>query len=318
MAGMAALAVLAACSEREVILQGERFPVRAPLADSVPVEGEPAPVAPDATPKPEAREIALPAAQGNADWAQRGGGPRHAHGHVAFSASPVAVWSTGIGAGNSRKNRVAAAPVVAAAGSLPWTPALWSRRFRRAARCLWQADLAASFDRGGGVSGGGLAASGDRLYATTSYGEVVALDAASGRVLWRQRVDAPVVGAPAVDGGQVFVSARDGGAWALDADDGKVIWQVFAAPGKAGWLGAAAPTVGDRAVIFPTNAGDLSAVLRVGGGTKVWTASTAGKRLGRAYAFSPDVTGDAALVGGVLYAGTAAGRTVALDAGRAR
>jgi len=53
----------------------------------------------------------------------------------------------------------------------------------------------------------------------------------------------------------------------------------------------------------------------VGGGTPVWHASAAGKRLGRAYAYSADITGDAALVGKTLYAGTGAGRTVAIDAG---
>ena len=37
---------------------------------------------------------------------------------------------------------------------------------------LWSADLTASFDKGGGVSGGGLAAGEGRLYAATTYGEV--------------------------------------------------------------------------------------------------------------------------------------------------
>lgn len=179
---------------------------------------------------------------------------------------------------------------------------------------LWSADLTAAFDAGGGLSGGGLATVGDRVFVTTEYGEVVALDSASGAVLWRQRVDAPVSGAPATDGDTVYVSGRDGSAWAISAATGKVIWQVIGTPGKSGYLGSAAPTVGERAVIFPTNAGDLMAVLKVGGGTKVWQASLAGKRLGRAYAFSPDITGDAVIAGKVLIAGTAAGRTVAMSA----
>lgn len=315
MAGVAALAVLAACGEREVILPGERFPVRAPLEDSVPVEGKPAPVAPEDAPALVSREISLPAAQGNADWGQRGGNARHAAAHVAFGTSPVAVWSATIGTGNSRRNRIAAAPVVAGGRVFAMDAGAVVTALSTGGGALWQADLTPGFDRGGGVSGGGLAAAGERVFATTAYGEVVALEAASGKMLWRQRVDAPAVGAPAVDGGVVYVSGRDGSAWAMDADDGKVVWQAFGGPGKAGWLGAAAPTVGDRAVYFPTNAGDLMAVLKAGGGTKVWNASAAGKRLGRAYAFAPDVTGDAALVGGRLYAGTAAGRTVALDAG---
>ncbi|MFZ1468260.1 MAG: PQQ-binding-like beta-propeller repeat protein [Paracoccaceae bacterium] len=313
-AGVAALALIAACGEKEVILKGERFDIRTPLEDSVPTEANPAPRA-AAAPAMTGRAIQLPAARANADWGQRGADARHAAPHVALSAQPVAVWSANVGAGNSRRNRIAAAPVVAGGRVFTMDAASLVTATSTGGGVLWQANLVAEFDKGGGVSGGGLAAEGKRVYVTTAYGEVVALDAASGAVQWRQRVDAPVVGAPAVEDGVVYVTGRDASAWAIDATNGKVIWQVFGAAGKAGWLGSAAPTVGDRAIYFPSNTGDLMAVLKVGGGTTVWHASAAGKRLGRAYAYSADITGDAALVGGTLYAGTAAGRTVAVESG---
>ena len=112
----------------------------------------------------------------------------------------------------------------------------------------------------------------------------------------------------------MYVSGIDGSAWAVDAASGKVIWQVVGTPGKAAYVGTAAPTIGDRAVIFPSSAGDLMAVLKIGGGTKIWQASLAGKRLGRAYALTYDVTGDAVIAGKTLYAGSGAGRTVAMSA----
>ncbi|MCC6519015.1 MAG: hypothetical protein IT543_09215, partial [Tabrizicola sp.] len=46
MTGVGLLALLAACAPKEVILKGERFPIRADLAASLPVEGKPAPTAP--------------------------------------------------------------------------------------------------------------------------------------------------------------------------------------------------------------------------------------------------------------------------------
>ncbi|WP_438667672.1 outer membrane protein assembly factor BamB family protein [Pseudogemmobacter sonorensis] len=313
--GAALSLALAACGERELILPGERFSVRDDLAASIPQEGQPAPRAPAGGPASESRPISLPAVQSNADWAQRGGNARHAAPHAALSSAPSLVWAQAIGQGSSRRARISAAPVVAGGRVFTLDAASVVSAVSTSGAALWQADLAAVFDRGGAVSGGGLAAGGDRLFVTTAYGEVVALDAATGRVVWSQRVDSAVQGAPTVDGGRVYVTARDGAAWALEAANGKVVWQVVGSPAPSGFLGAAAPTVGDRAVIFPSGAGDLMAVLKVGGGTKVWQASLAGKRLGRAYAQSYDVTGDAALVGGVLYAGTGAGRTVAIDAG---
>lgn len=311
----AALALLAACGEKEVILQGERFPVGVPLDASQPTEAEPAPKAPAADPGSVSVPISLPAMQSNADWGQRGGNARHAAPHAALSAAPQLAWAAPIGAGDSRRNRIAAAPVVSGGRVFAMDAGSTVSAVSTGGALLWQADLAASFDRGGGASGGGLAAEAGVLYVTTVYGEVVALSAESGAVIWRQRVDSPATGAPALADGMVYVSGRDGSAWAIDAKDGKVAWMVAGTPGTQGYVGAAAPTVASRSVIFPDATGDLTAVLKIGGGTKVWQESLAGKRPGRAYAQTADITGDAVLVGETLYAGTAAGRTVAMDSG---
>ncbi len=311
MTGMGLLALLAACAPKEVILSGERFPVRADLEASVPVEGQPAPTAPAA---PENQSVAISLGpQTGGDWTHRAGNARHLMPHAALSATPQRVWSAKIGSGSSRKNRISAAPVVADGRIFTMDAESTVVATSTGGGSLWSADLTASFDRGAGQSSGGLAVAGGRLYATTAYGELVALDAASGAIVWRQRVDAPISGAPATDGEAVYVSGRDGSAWAVSAADGKVIWQVVGTPGKTAYVGSAAPSISDRAVIFPSAAGDLMAVLKIGGGTKVWQVSLAGKRLGRAYALTPDVTGDAVIAGKTLFAGTGNGRTVAIS-----
>ncbi|GAB1363628.1 hypothetical protein MASR1M32_28640 [Rhodobacter sp.] len=191
LAGVAALAVLAACGEREVILPGERFSIRTPLEDSVPTEANPKPKAPSEGVVSTSRPISLPAAQANADWGQRGGNARHAAPHAAVSKAPVAIWSANMGAGNSRKNRISAAPVVLGGRVFAMDAGMSVTALSTGGGLLWQTDLTADFDKGGGVSGGGLAASGAQVFATTAYGEVVALDAKSGGVMWRQRIDAP-------------------------------------------------------------------------------------------------------------------------------
>lgn len=312
MTGAGLLALLAACGQREVILTGERFPVRADLEASVPIEGQPAPTAP-ADPENQSVAISL-GPQTGGDWTHRAGNARHLMPHAALSATPQRVWSANIGSGSSRKNRISAAPVVADGRVFTIDAGTAVTATSTGGGTLWSTDLTASFDKGGGQSAGGLATAGGRVFATTGYGELVALDATSGAVIWRQRVDAPISGAPATDGEAVYVSGRDGSAWAVSAADGKVIWQVIGTPGKTAYVGTAAPTVGDRAVIFPSTAGDLMAVLKIGGGTKVWQASLAGKRLGRAYALTSDVTGDAVIAGKTLFAGSGSGRTVAMSA----
>lgn len=312
--GAAALSLLVACADREVILPGERFPIRAPLEASVEVEGEPAPLAPSPLSPRESVPISLPGAVANADWTHRAGNARHLMPHGALSAAPQRVWSANIGSGNSRRNRIAAAPVVADGRIFTMDAQSTVSATSTSGGTLWSVDLTASFDRGGEVSGGGLAAGAGAVFATTGYGELVAIDPTNGAVRWRQRVDAPIVGAPSVEDGTVYVGGRDGSAWAISAAEGKVIWQVIGTPGSAGMLGSASPAIAGDTVIFPTNSGDLMAVNRSGPGTKAWQVSLAGKRLGRAYALSPDVTGDPVVADGVVYAGTAAGRTAAVTA----
>ncbi len=312
MTSVGLVALLAACGPKEVILQGERFPVRADLDASVPVEGQPAPTAP-----PDAENQSLPISLGpqtGGDWTHRAGNARHLMPHAALSATPKLAWVANIGSGSSRKNRISAAPVVADGRVFTIDAGTAVTATSTGGATLWTTDLTATFDKGGGLSDGGLAVAGNRLFATSGYGELVALDAATGAVVWRQRVDSPISGAPATDGSAVYVSGRDGSAWAVDAATGKVIWQVVGTPGKTAYVGTAAPTIGDRAVVFPSAAGDLMAVLKIGGGTKIWQSSLAGKRLGRAYALTADVTGDAVIAGKTIFAGSGAGRTVAMSA----
>ncbi len=312
LSALAFITLLAAC-EREVILPGERFPVRADLAASVPVEGEPEPVAPPDRPENQSVPITLPAMQSNADWTHRGGNARHNGPHGAVSATPARVWSANIGAGNSRKNRTAATPIVGDGRIYTLDAKAGVVATSTSGGQVWAADLTADYDRGGDLSGGGLAFGGGTVFAATGYGELVALNAGTGAVIWRQRLQSPVTGAPAVDGGIVYVVGRDGSAWAVTADAGKVLWQVPGTPAAAGVIGSAAPSVGERAVLFPFASGEVVAVLKKGG-VRVWGAAVTGQRPGRAYAGTTgDITGDAVIDGATTYVGTAAGRTVAMS-----
>ena len=173
-AGAGLLALLAACAQREVVLQGERFPVRADLDASIPVEGAPAPVAP-AEPANLSLPISLPATS-SGDWTHRAGNSRHLMPHSALATTPALLWSAKIGAGSDRKSRVAAAPVVAGGRIFTIDAGMTVMATSTGGQALWSADLTAAFDKAGDAAGGGLAVAGDRVFAATGFGEVVALD----------------------------------------------------------------------------------------------------------------------------------------------
>ena len=222
--GLVAMLALAAC-EREAALPGERFDTRTPLEATLPGEDGLA-AASNAEDADAARPISLPAPTRLGDWPSRGYSATNRIPHATLSANPVEIWAAPIGSGNNRRNRIATDPV--AGNGLVYTidagAQVQATSLGNGAPA-WVASLVPDFDRGGNASGGGLALAGDRLYATSPYGEVVALNAATVAVIWRQRLGV-VLGAPTVAGGLVYVVGRNSEAWALEADDGRLRWRV--------------------------------------------------------------------------------------------
>jgi outer membrane protein assembly factor BamB len=307
LAGCVTLALLAAC-EREVILPGERFDTRQPLAQAL-ADGA---LASPAVVENRALPITLPRAQNLAEWSQMGGDARHSLPHGSLSNSPALVWSVKLGSGNSRSGRISAASIVAGGQVFAMDQANQvSAISAQTGAILWQTNLRAEFD-GSTLSGGGLATSGGRVFATTGFGEVVAIDAASGNILWRQRLDGVISGAPTVGGDSVYVMTRDGSSTALNTATGRILWQAEGTDKSTGMLGAGTPATDGTMVYLPFGTGQIQAVDRAG--VVKWMGAVAGQRLGVAYAGFGDVTGSPVIANGVLFAGSSAGRMVALDA----
>lgn len=294
------MAVALTACEKEVILQGERIDPRAVLA------GEAAPETALST------ALSLPAAQANAEWTHRAGSASHALVNPALGAGTERIWSANIGASAGRKHRITADPIVAAGRIYTMdSRALVSATGLNGAT-LWQADLTPASDNADDASGGGIAFAEGRVFVTTGFGELVALDAATGKVVWRQEFDAAIGGAPTVADGLVYVVARDSSAWAIRSSDGKVQWQLPGTPSVSGMTGVSAPAVNSRLVVFPFPSGEMVAALKKGG-MNLWQGKVAGARLGRAFATVTDLTGDPVILGDVVYAGSSSGKTGAFD-----
>ena len=308
--GLMGVLALAAC-ERESILSGERFDTRTPLAATRPGPDGRAPASGGAV-ADGARAITLPAAMRIESWSSRGFDAQNRLPHAALSANPVEIWAADIGQGNTRRNRIATDPVAGngAVFTIDAAAELRASSLETGA-ALWTASLIPDFDRGGNASGGGLALAGGRVFATTPYGEVLALDAATGAVVWRQRLGT-VLGAPSVSGGLVYVVGRNSEAWAIAAEDGRLRWRIPSTDAPAVLVGGAAPAVADGRVVFPFPSGELASVFAQTGVT-IWNSFVVGGRLGTAYATLNDITSDPVVIGGMIYAGNQSGRVVAID-----
>ncbi|MFQ6552781.1 PQQ-binding-like beta-propeller repeat protein [Aestuariibius insulae] len=300
-AGVLSLALVAGCSEREVLLPGERLELRAEDAAVETVN--------------RAVPLTLPAPRVNADWTHRNGTPQHRIVHPALGSQLTQIFSTGIGAGDSRKARITADPVVSGGRVFTLDASSQVSAVSTAGGPLWSRDLTPPFERSRDASGGGLAVQGGRLFVTTGFGELTALDVANGQVLWVQELDAPGGSAPTVVDDLVYVAARDSRAWAVETATGRVRYTMTGAPSLANFAGGAGVAVEDDLAIFPFPSREVMATFRKGG-LRRWTTSVPGERLGFAAARAvTDISGDPVIDGDRVYVGNHGGRLVALDLG---
>lgn len=302
--GLAALTLVGACSEREVILPGERLGVREVLQGSGAV---------DAIPDNTSRAISLAAQSTNADWAQSAVSPFVRTAHPALSLPLTPAWSVSIGQGDKRRVRLNTDPVVA--GGRVYT--IDSANMVRATSAsdgapLWEYDLTPQRDDNDQAQGGGLAVAGGRLYVSSGFGTLSALDAGAGTEIWTQRLDAAATGAPTVRDGVVYITSGEKIGWALEADDGRIRWQIEGLADINNVAGAPAPAINDQRVIFAFGNGAVQSAFRQGG-LRLWSADVVGARDGFAISTISDITGDPLIAGDTVYVGNHSGRLVAFD-----
>lgn len=293
------IALLAACN-REEILEGERVDLRAPWGGGTTVENR-------------TQAISLGAQSSNANWTQRQGTSGERPNHPALSATPQLIWSTPIGAGDSRRTRLTTDPVVLGDRIFTLDAHTHVQATSTSGAVLWSTDLLTSRGARGSASGGALAVSGNRLYVASAYAFLAALDITTGAELWRVDFDSPLTGSPAVNGNSVYVSAVDSSLWSLDAATGLIEWTLPGTPSLATVAGGSAPAIAGDLVVFPTQAGELSGVRRANGAL-TWTSAASGRRTGAALSTISAITGDPVVDGNRIYAANQSGRVFAIDA----
>jgi outer membrane protein assembly factor BamB len=294
------LSLLVACSDNEVILQGQRYDIRDGFAGAPKVEVN------------QALPIRLAPATLNTDWTHRGGGPAHRISHPSVGETLALQFAVSIGEGNDKGARITADPVVS--GGVIYTVDAYARvtAVSVTGETLWTHDLAPRTDNASSASGGSLAISGGRLFVGTGYGRLTALDATTGSKLWSQDLDAPGTAAPTVAGKLVYIVARDSRAWALDVETGRIAWTADGTAPTSTFGGGSGPAVGNELAVFPFPSGEVVAAFPRGGLTR-WSTVITGQRLGHVAASVSDISADPVIDGNRVYVGNVSGRTVALD-----
>ncbi|MGE4219218.1 MAG: PQQ-binding-like beta-propeller repeat protein [Alphaproteobacteria bacterium] len=301
---MLLLALTAAgCSwfdEEKKPLPGERIPVILQDID----------VSPD--PRIADLRVMLPPPHPNPDWPQAGGYPDHAMHHLAVSGNLQRVWAVDAGSGSSENRRLLTPPVVADGRVYTMDIDFDVSAFdAQTGGRLWTHSLNVP-DDDDEAFGGGLAFAYGRLYVSTGYGALFALDARDGSVQWQKPLPGPVRGAPTVSDDRVFVVSIDNQLTVLNATNGEKQWSHSGLSESAGLLGAGSPAVTAGTVVVPYSSGELFA-LRIENGRPFWSDNLISVRGLDALSSLADIRGNPVIDRGLVLAVSHSGRFVAID-----
>lgn len=257
-------------------------------------------------------DVLLPPAQPNTAWTQPGGNGSKSMEHPSLGTSLAPAWRVSM-PGSDKRRRLAAAPVVADGKLYVMdTEASIHAYDTRSGSKLWTV----SFDVAGkdrkAAWGGGVSVDGDMLFATNGLGDVAALKAADGSIVWKKRPGGPLRGAPAVGLGNVYAMAADNQIFTLKASDGSVEWQESGATELTGVFGMAAPAIGQGTIVAGFSSGELNAY-RYENGRVLWGDALTRTSTTTSVSALADIDASPVIDRGRVFAVGKGGRMVSLE-----
>lgn len=274
----------------------------------------------------------------NTDWPQVGGNVAHVVQHTGASGPLERAWSLDVGSGSGRKGRITAPPIVAngviyvldanyrvLAISETTQERLWEYKVEAVRRESTREGKVSFIDRikdpltftdGDGSDkegvGGGIAFSDNKIFIASGLGKVVALDAATGSVVWENQTRVPMNSAPTISNGRIFVASDDNELFAINSNNGEVLWSYQGIIETARMLTTPAAAVKDDVVLAPFSSGELIA-LRVQNGGVLWQDSLSSTARLTPLASLNDIAGGPAIADGYAIASAQSGVMTAFD-----
>ncbi len=178
---------------------------------------------------------------------------------------------------------------------------------------LWSVSIGSTGkDFENSLFGGGASVDGNVVYATSGVGDVAALNAEDGKLLWKVKPAGPLRGAPTVAFGGVYVITQDNQIFALNAGDGAVQWQATASLEPGSVFGAASPAAGQGTIVAGFSSGEVQAY-RYENGRDLWEDALARTSMALSVSTLTDVDADPVIDRGRVFALGQGGRMASYD-----
>ena len=269
----------------------------------------------------EAVPVTLPVAQEFIDWPTTGGNLTNSPQNVAGDGPLNVIMRKKICTGAGGRRAITAPPIVV--GGRIFVMDSQNTVFaldQASGRQIWRKSLASTatarnrfFGReGADALTGGLSSGDGRIYAATGFGNLVALDGATGTEIWRMNANSPIHASPLAGGGRVFVTTNDSELFAVDARTGEVEWTQSAIAEPARMLSSPSPALVGETLVAPFESGEIIAMLSANG-RRLW--SEALTRAGTTTSLSTinDIAGRPVVVNGIVFSGSQSGTFAAVE-----
>ena len=151
-----------------------------------------------------------------------------------------------------------------------------------------------------------------KVYVATGYGQIIALDAESGKEAWRTTLSAPFRANPTTGGGRVFAVSTDNQVHALDAVSGRKLWSHSGITESAGLYGGSSPILAGNILVAGLSSGEVFA-LRSDNGRVLWSDSLAAVARTDAVSALADLRGFPVVDRGRVTVASHAGRLADID-----
>lgn len=219
------------------------------------------------------QDFFLPPPAPQSEWPLPGGGLSQSVEHVDAAPNFAIAWRRSFGVPSSRHRHVTAPPI-AEGGRIFLMDASANVSAHDAATGaqIWRTNIMPKSKRDHEAWGGGLAFADGKIIATSGFREVAALNAGSGRLMWRTATEAPMHAAPTVSGGRVFAEDVNDELFAFDEGSGAQLWTYQALAEPARIIAASSPAVENETLVSSFASGEVVA-LRAANGNELWNAS---------------------------------------------
>ena len=271
--------------------------------------------------------VDVPPSYVNTSWPQPGGEADHTLHHIAATLELERDWKVDVGKAGERA-KLTSPPIVvadrvyvmdaettvtafnAADGNEIWRKELapdLKERFRLRDFVLLQRSSPSEQGFGGGV-----AFDNGKIFVTSGFGFIAALDAVSGDEIWRVETPAAVRTPPTAYRGRVYVATIVNEFLALDQETGEEVWTFQSFEESARFLSSASPAAAGDLVVAPFSSGEIVA-FQAETGRALWNETLAQTARLTALASLNDIAGSPVIDRGLVYVVSHGGRFAAID-----